>query len=282
MSQTLQQPQASPKGFRLSFHRQLIAPIDVTEFPFHYAAVTGNHKLALFLYAKGLSHEGKLFSLACFSAEGLTGDTPWRHPLQVSPSQAALLAGDTTAAHILSLIEKDVPLHWTQANHCKFPAEFRQQVAAMVSAIACHPTILRLPALVRQQIINEVAISSSRKDVWQIEDPQVWDDQWSEFLGLDLYEHGLKLLPSQQEESSQEEEEEQQGGQQDQQQQQQQQQPEYLPLCYQLRLNAQPRRRPSFLKACIQHAAVMGVSWIMLEATVLAVHLARQQMTKKK
>lgn len=59
--------------------------------------------LALFLYAKGLSPEGKLFSLASFSAEGLAGETPWRHPIQASSSQAALLAGKSQWKMHLSL-----------------------------------------------------------------------------------------------------------------------------------------------------------------------------------
>ena len=86
-------PEESGFACRLSFNRQLVAPIDFVQYPFHYAAVTGNYLLALFLYSKGLSPEGKLFSLASFSAEGLSGETPWRHPLQASPSEAALLAG---------------------------------------------------------------------------------------------------------------------------------------------------------------------------------------------
>ncbi len=66
----------------------------------------------------------------------------------------------------------------------------------MVSGVASSPTMLRLPALARQQIIDDLAASSSRRDVWQGDDPRVWAGSWSELLDPVLYENGLKLLPS--------------------------------------------------------------------------------------
>ena len=71
------------------------------------------------------------------------------------------------------------------------------QAAATLSAIASHPTLLRLPGLTRQRIIYDLIASSSRLDVWQIEDARVWKgDCWPELLGQALYDNGLKLLPS--------------------------------------------------------------------------------------
>ena len=67
-------------------------------------------------------------------------------------------------------------------------------------------------------------------------------------------------------------------------QQQQQQQPaEFLPICYQLRLNNHPRRRMNFFRACMHNAAIMGVSFFMLEISLYAMkQLAQQRMVKRK
>lgn len=82
-------------GLRLSFHPTLLQKISFLNNPYHYAAVTGNTALALLLWSQQRIPIGPSIPIAEFSAAGPTNShTPWVKMLDVSPREAALLAGE--------------------------------------------------------------------------------------------------------------------------------------------------------------------------------------------
>jgi len=86
--------------------------------PLHYAAVTGNTALACYLYSKNIT--GKNVTVASFAAGGRNGQTSWRIPVAMSPSQTASLAGHAITAKALKYLESGIPLEWDWKQHSHF------------------------------------------------------------------------------------------------------------------------------------------------------------------
>ena len=107
---------------RLSFHQDLMTPLSFSFSPLHYAAVTGNTELVCYLYSEagGPFANGKNITVASFSAGGRNGQTKWRVPVGVAPSQAASLAGHADTAKALKYFESGIPLHWDRSLHDRF------------------------------------------------------------------------------------------------------------------------------------------------------------------
>lgn len=93
-------------GLRLSFHPTLLQKISFLNNPYHYSAVTGNTALALLLWSQQRIPIGPSIPIAEFSAAGPTNShTPWTKLLDVSPREAALLAGEMSGGGITQCLQ---------------------------------------------------------------------------------------------------------------------------------------------------------------------------------
>lgn len=77
------------------FNEELARPLTLTRHPYHFCAIKGYSGLAAFLYQRGVSYAdcGKSIRVAAFMGAGVEGNTPWEKGFEVSPADAALLAG---------------------------------------------------------------------------------------------------------------------------------------------------------------------------------------------
>ena len=69
--------------------------MSLTRNPYHFCAVNGYSGLAAFLHMRGVSYEdfGDSIRVAAFLGDGINSSTPWQKSFNVSPADAALLAG---------------------------------------------------------------------------------------------------------------------------------------------------------------------------------------------
>lgn len=80
---------------RLVFSEELARPLTLTRHPYHFCAIKGYSGLAAFMHRRGLSYPdfAKSIRVAAFMGAGVEGSTPWEKGFDVSPADAALLAG---------------------------------------------------------------------------------------------------------------------------------------------------------------------------------------------
>ena len=80
---------------RLLFSEELARPLTLMRNPYHFCAIKGYSGLATFLHQRGLSYVeyGRPIRVAAFSGSGVAGNTPWDKGFEVTPADAALLAG---------------------------------------------------------------------------------------------------------------------------------------------------------------------------------------------
>lgn len=125
-------------GCRLSFHQDLLSPVSFFLSPLHYAAVTGNTELVCYLYSEHAEtvESGRNITVASFAAGGRNGQTAWRIPVNVSPSQAASLAGHAVTAKALKYFESGIPLHWNRKQNARFKVnEFKLKVETEIHQV---------------------------------------------------------------------------------------------------------------------------------------------------
>ena len=86
---------------RLVFNEDLARPMTLTRNPYHFCAINGYSGLAAFLHTRGISHEefGHSIRVAGFLGDGVNNSTPWEKFFDVSPADAALLAGNSHGTH---------------------------------------------------------------------------------------------------------------------------------------------------------------------------------------
>ena len=64
-------------ALQLTFHRDLITPLNLHEAPYHYAALSGDINLAALLHAHEIPGATRKIKVVSFSAHGTAGATPW-------------------------------------------------------------------------------------------------------------------------------------------------------------------------------------------------------------
>lgn len=84
--------EAHPMHCRVSLLSNLADPLELSKHPYHYCGMQKRLDLALWLYQQGVPLDS--LPVASVSADGLQGTTGWTKVLNVSPKEAALLAGE--------------------------------------------------------------------------------------------------------------------------------------------------------------------------------------------
>ncbi|KAJ9510463.1 hypothetical protein QJQ45_015923 [Haematococcus lacustris] len=162
--------QGGNTGIRLSFQANLVKPLQLADWPFHWAALNGDTTLAVFVYQHAPEPLRRSYMVqlpvAVFSAGGLNGTTPWRKPLGVSPHEAALLAGHAATAQALQAMEQGVPLHWSPQRNAAYPAATRLKVRQLVQSLSLSSWFCCLPGPARQALVAAAASDIARTTAW--------------------------------------------------------------------------------------------------------------------
>jgi len=90
---------------RLEFSEELARPLALSRHPYHFCAIKGYSGLAAFMHRRGLSYSefGKAIRIAGFMGAGVEGNTPWEKGFDISPADAALLAGMSLTSSTISI-----------------------------------------------------------------------------------------------------------------------------------------------------------------------------------
>ncbi|KAJ9505203.1 hypothetical protein QJQ45_027457 [Haematococcus lacustris] len=162
--------QGGNTGIRLSFQANLVKPLQLADWPFHWAALNGDTTLAVFVYQHAPEPLRRSYMVqlpvAVFSASGLNGTTPWRKPLGVSPHEAALLAGHAATAQALQAMEQGVPLHWSPQRNAAYPAATRLKIRQLVQSLSLSSWFCCLPGPARQALVAAAASDIARTTAW--------------------------------------------------------------------------------------------------------------------
>lgn len=174
-------------GVRLSFHPDLLSPMSFFLHPLHYAAVTGNTALACYLYSKNIT--GKNVTVASFAAGGRNGQTSWRIPVTMSPSQTASLAGHAITAKALKYLESGIPLEWDRKQHSHFKVnDFKLKSRKLMKSLLESVWFYNMPGPARIRITDTLMKDLARIHVWGFIDARILDGDWENLLGPEIFQ----------------------------------------------------------------------------------------------